>query len=57
MGLKNVQLMVPFCRTVGEGRKVLEVMAENGLKRGEDGLEVWCMCEIPSNVVSPAYCH
>lgn len=52
MGLKNVQLMVPFCRTVGEGRKVLEVMAENGLKRGEDGLEVWCMCEIPSNVLA-----
>jgi pyruvate,water dikinase len=51
MGLKNVKLMIPFCRTVDEGKKVLEVMAEAGLKRGEDGLEVYVMCEIPSNVI------
>ena len=51
MGLKNMKLMIPFCRTVEEGRKVLEVMAEHGLKRGEDGLEIYIMCEIPSNVI------
>ena len=51
MGLKNVKLMIPFCRTVEEGRRVLEVMAQAGLKRGEDGLEVYVMCEIPSNVI------
>ncbi|MDE2489909.1 MAG: phosphoenolpyruvate synthase [Elusimicrobia bacterium] len=51
MGLKNLKLMIPFCRTVEEGRKVLDVMAENGLRRGEDGLEVYVMCEIPSNVI------
>ena len=51
MGLTNVKLMVPFCRTVEEGRKVLAVMAEAGLRRGENGLEVYVMCEIPANVV------
>jgi pyruvate,water dikinase len=51
MGLKNLKLMIPFCRTVVEGRKVLAEMAANGLKRGEDGLEVYVMCEIPSNVI------
>jgi pyruvate,water dikinase len=51
MGLTNVKLMVPFCRTVAEGRRVLEVMAEAGLRRGENGLEVYVMCEIPSNVI------
>ncbi len=51
MGLTNVKLMVPFCRTVEEGRKVLAVMAEAGLRRGENGLEVYVMCEIPSNVI------
>lgn len=50
-GLTNVKLMVPFCRTVEEGKKVLEVMADAGLRRGEDGLEVYVMCEIPSNVI------
>lgn len=50
MGLKNVQLMVPFCRTVDEGKGVINVLAENGLKQGEDGLKVWVMCELPSNV-------
>jgi pyruvate,water dikinase len=51
MGLTNVKLMVPFCRTVEEGRKVLEVMAEAGLRRGENGLEVYVMCEIPANII------
>jgi pyruvate,water dikinase len=51
MGLKNVKLMVPFCRTVEEGRKVIAEMAKHGLKRGQDGLEIYIMCEIPSNVI------
>jgi pyruvate,water dikinase len=51
MGLTNVKLMVPFCRTVAEGRKVLGVMAEAGLRRGDNGLEVYVMCEIPANVI------
>jgi pyruvate,water dikinase len=51
MGLTNVKLMIPFCRTVEEGRRVLAVLEEHGLKRGENGLEVYVMCEIPSNVV------
>jgi pyruvate,water dikinase len=51
MGLTNVKLMVPFCRTVEEGKRVLAVMAEAGLKRGENGLEVYVMCEIPANVI------
>jgi len=51
MGLKNLKVMVPFCRTVDEGCKVLAEMQKNGLTRGEDGLEVYVMCEIPSNVI------
>ena len=51
MGLTNVKLMVPFCRTVEEGRRVLEEMEKHGLKRGVNGLEVYVMCEIPSNVI------
>lgn len=51
MGLKNLMVMVPFCRTPEEGARVLEVMAEGGLKRGEEGLEVHVMAEIPSNVL------
>lgn len=51
MGLKNLKLMIPFCRTVEEGRKVQAEMAKNGLRRGEDGLEIYVMCEIPSNVI------
>jgi pyruvate,water dikinase len=51
MGLTNVKVMVPFCRTVEEGRQVVKIMAENGLKRGVNGLEFYVMCEIPSNVV------
>jgi pyruvate,water dikinase len=51
MGFKNVIVMIPFCRSTKEADRVLEVLAENGLRRGEDGLEVYVMCEIPSNVV------
>jgi pyruvate,water dikinase len=51
MGLRNIKVMVPFCRTVDEARKVLYEMAANGLRRGENGLEVYVMCEIPSNVI------
>jgi pyruvate, water dikinase len=51
MGFANVVVMIPFCRTVGEADRVLEVMAENGLERGKNGLEVYVMCEIPSNVI------
>ncbi len=51
LGFTNVIIMIPFCRTIEEADKVLGVMAENGLKRGEDGLEVYVMCEIPSNVI------
>jgi pyruvate,water dikinase len=51
MGLKNLKLMIPFCRTVEEGRRVLAEMERHGLKRGEGGLEVYVMCEIPSNVI------
>jgi pyruvate,water dikinase len=51
MGLTNVELMVPFVRTVKEGRRVLDLLAENGLKRGENGLRVIMMCEIPSNAI------
>ncbi|GJL49182.1 MAG: phosphoenolpyruvate synthase [Nitrospirales bacterium] len=51
MGLTNVKLMIPFCRTVEEGRLVQTEMAKYGLKRGEKGLEIYVMCEIPSNVI------
>jgi pyruvate,water dikinase len=51
MGLTNVKLMVPFCRTVEEGRRVIAEMKRNGLVQGERGLEVYVMCEIPSNVI------
>ena len=50
-GLKNVKIMVPFCRTVEEGRKVIDIMRENGLVQGENGLEVYVMAEIPANVI------
>ena len=50
-GLKNVIVMVPFCRTIKEGEAVIKVMAEAGLKRGQDGLQVYVMVEIPSNVI------
>jgi pyruvate,water dikinase len=51
MGFTNVKLMIPFCRRVEEGRRVLTAMAKHGLGRGENGLEVYVMCEIPNNVV------
>ncbi len=51
LGLKNLRVMAPFCRRVGEAERVLTAMAANGLKRGEDGLEVYVMCEIPNNVI------
>lgn len=51
MGLDNVALMIPFVRSVEEGEKVLELMAHNGLKRGDDGLQVYVMCEIPANAL------
>ena len=52
MGLTNVILMIPFCRRVQEAKKVLDFMAQLGLKRGEKGLEIYVMCEIPNNVIS-----
>ena len=51
MGLTNLKLMIPFCRTPDEGRKVQAEMEKHGLKRGQDGLEIYVMCEIPSNVI------
>ncbi|MCI1190679.1 phosphoenolpyruvate synthase [Calidifontimicrobium sp. SYSU G02091] len=51
MGLTNLKVMVPFCRRLDEARRVLDVMAKHGLKRGENGLEVYVMCEIPNNVL------
>jgi pyruvate,water dikinase len=51
LGFDNVIVMIPFCRSTKEADRVLDVMAENGLKRGQDGLQVYVMCEIPSNVI------
>jgi pyruvate,water dikinase len=51
MGLRNVILMIPFCRRVEEAKRVIDYMAQLGLKRGEQGLEVYVMCEIPNNVI------
>ena len=51
MGLTNVEIMIPFVRTVTEAKKVIELLAENGLKRGENGLRLIMMCEIPSNAL------
>lgn len=50
-GLKNIVALIPFCRTPEEGRKVLEIMAEEGIARGQDGFKVYVMCEIPANVL------
>ena len=50
MGLTNIKIMIPFCRTVEEAKKVIAVMAGHGLKQGEDGLEIYGMCELPSNI-------
>ena len=51
MGLTNLKLMIPMCRSVEEGEKVLKLMAANGLVRGKNGLQVYCMMEVPSNVI------
>ncbi len=51
MGLTNVKAMIPFCRTVEEGEKVIKLMAEHGLPQGENDLEIYAMCELPANVV------
>ncbi len=51
MGLTNVRVMVPFCRRVEEAQRVLDAMASHGLKRGDNGLEIYMMCEIPNNVI------
>jgi pyruvate,water dikinase len=51
MGIINIKGMIPFCRTLDEAHKVLAIMEKNGLKRGENGFEVYVMCEIPSNVI------
>jgi pyruvate,water dikinase len=51
IGLANVQVMVPFVRTVDEGRRVVELLARNGLERGRDGVKVIMMCELPTNAL------
>jgi pyruvate,water dikinase len=51
MGLSNVKLMIPFCRTVEEGRLVVAAMRNYGLIQGQNGLEIYMMCEVPSNVI------
>ena len=51
MGLTNLKVMVPFCRRLDEARRVLDTMARHGLARGDNGLEVYVMCEIPNNVL------
>ncbi|WP_404369369.1 phosphoenolpyruvate synthase [Marinobacter sp.] len=51
MGLDNVEIMVPFVRTVGEARQVVDLLAENGLRRGENGLRLIMMCELPANAI------
>ncbi len=51
IGMDNIILMIPFCRRVDEGKRVIETMAKYGLKRGENGLKIYVMCEIPNNVI------
>jgi pyruvate,water dikinase len=51
LGLTNIKIMIPFCRTVDEGKRVIAAMAANGLRQGEEGLEVYAMCEVPSNAI------
>jgi pyruvate,water dikinase len=51
LGLTNIKVMIPFCRTVEEGKRVVAALAENGLRQGEDGLEIYAMCEVPSNAI------
>ena len=50
-GLTNIKAMIPFCRSLDEAHKVLDIMADNGLKRGENGFQAYCMVEIPANVI------
>lgn len=50
MGLTNIKIMIPFVRTVAEAKRVIEVMAQHGLKQGNDGLEIYAMCELPANI-------
>ncbi|MFH1522601.1 MAG: phosphoenolpyruvate synthase [Patescibacteria group bacterium] len=50
-GLTNLKIMIPFCRTLEEARKVIKILWQNDLKRGKDGLELYCMIEIPSNII------
>jgi pyruvate, water dikinase len=58
MGLTNVKLMIPFCRRISEADRVIEAMADHGLVRGKDGLEIYVMCEIPNNVIQmDAFSH
>jgi pyruvate,water dikinase len=52
MGLTNLRVMVPFCRRVTEAKQVIAEMAQHGLERGKDGLQIYVMCEIPNNVIS-----
>jgi pyruvate,water dikinase len=51
MGLTNVEIMVPFVRTLGQAERVIELLAKHGLKRGENGLRIIMMCEVPSNAI------
>ena len=51
LGLTNIKVMIPFCRTVEEGQRVIAAMAEHGLRQGEAGLEIYAMCEVPSNAI------
>ncbi len=51
MGLKNIKIMIPICRTLEEGKKVIDIMAKHGLKQGKDGLEIYVMAEIPTNII------
>ncbi|MFS4550094.1 phosphoenolpyruvate synthase [Comamonas resistens] len=51
MGLTNIKIMIPFVRTLGQAKRVTELLAENGLKRGENGLQLIMMCEVPSNAI------
>ncbi|HXZ48835.1 MAG TPA: putative PEP-binding protein, partial [Usitatibacter sp.] len=52
LGLTNIKAMIPFCRTVDEGQRVIAAMAAHGLRQGEAGLEIYAMCEVPSNAIS-----
>lgn len=51
LGLSNVKVMIPFCRTVDEGKRVVTALAAHGLRQGDDGLEIYAMCEVPSNAI------